>query len=355
MSRIATSAPGKLILFGEYAVLEGEPATVMAVDRRARVLLEPSGSARFSVTAPGLISEPAVFVIGEDGRLDWLDSDPEAVARLSLVRQLLAAMRKLGMLGPRSPVPFAAELDTRAFFLETAGRRRKLGLGSSAALTAALASALAGWCGRSDLLEQPLEWLRALLTLHREFQGGHGSGVDLAASVFGGTLRYRLDQAGAVAEAEAIELPDELHLVCLWTGRAASTADFLARLEESRRSGPAAVNAALERLGAASRSAVDGLNAARVGDVLACVDEFSEGLVELGRAARLDILSDAHVELRELATRSGVHYKPSGAGGGDIGIALSDDTDALARLTAAARTEGFVPLDLSVDSTGLVA
>jgi phosphomevalonate kinase len=33
----AASAPGKLILTGEYAVLFGAPALVMAVDRRATV------------------------------------------------------------------------------------------------------------------------------------------------------------------------------------------------------------------------------------------------------------------------------------------------------------------------------
>jgi phosphomevalonate kinase len=353
MSRIATSAPGKLILFGEYAVLEGEPATVMAVDRRARVILEPSGGERFSVFAPGLIPEPASFVIAEDGRLDWVDSDSETVDRLVLVRQLLTAMTRSGMLGPRPPAPFTAELDTREFFMEAEDGRQKLGLGSSAALTAALASALAGWCGRGELLEQPLEWLRSLLALHREFQGGRGSGVDLAASVLGGTLRYRLDGSGAVAEAEAIELPDGLHLACLFTGHAASTAGYLARLDEARRRDPSAVEAALERLGAVARSAVDGLTAARVGEVLDCVDAFCEALEELGRAARLDILSEAHLKLRELATRSGVRYKPSGAGGGDIGIAFSDDADALARLESAARTAGFVPLDLTVDPTGL--
>ena len=41
MDRIEVSAPGKLILFGEYAVLFGAPAAVAAVDRRAVVTLLP--------------------------------------------------------------------------------------------------------------------------------------------------------------------------------------------------------------------------------------------------------------------------------------------------------------------------
>ncbi len=41
--RITASAPGKLVLSGEYAVLDGAPAICMAVDRRARVTISASG------------------------------------------------------------------------------------------------------------------------------------------------------------------------------------------------------------------------------------------------------------------------------------------------------------------------
>ncbi len=38
--KVIADAPGKLVLLGEYAVLEGAPGLVVAVDRRARVVLE---------------------------------------------------------------------------------------------------------------------------------------------------------------------------------------------------------------------------------------------------------------------------------------------------------------------------
>ena len=41
--RIRASAPGKLVALGEYAVLEGAPALVLAVERRAVATLERSG------------------------------------------------------------------------------------------------------------------------------------------------------------------------------------------------------------------------------------------------------------------------------------------------------------------------
>ena len=41
---IAFTAPGKVVLWGEYAVLEGAPALVMAVNRLARCTVVPRGN-----------------------------------------------------------------------------------------------------------------------------------------------------------------------------------------------------------------------------------------------------------------------------------------------------------------------
>ena len=51
---VRTSAPGKVILSGEYAVLDGAPAVVMAVDRRARVSVSAGSGDWHRVSAPGL-------------------------------------------------------------------------------------------------------------------------------------------------------------------------------------------------------------------------------------------------------------------------------------------------------------
>ena len=59
MDVIETSAPGKLVLLGEYSVLFGAPAIVAAVDRRAIVRLEGSAGDAWKVSAPGLAPGPA--------------------------------------------------------------------------------------------------------------------------------------------------------------------------------------------------------------------------------------------------------------------------------------------------------
>ena len=95
------SAPGKLLIAGEYAVLEGAPALVAAINRRARAEMRASGEAR---TEP---VSPLHLAIG-----GTLGSDTSELERL--------------------------HLDTRALFLG----QRKLGLGSSAAACVAGIAAL---------------------------------------------------------------------------------------------------------------------------------------------------------------------------------------------------------------------
>ncbi|MEZ4465078.1 MAG: hypothetical protein R3F43_11425 [bacterium] len=111
---IQTSAPGKVLLFGEYAVLDGGQALVAAVARRAHCTVEPA---------------PGVEVIGEGvGRLAWPDPSAED---LPFARALFAL---------QAPPPGRYTLESTSF--SERGGRMKLGLGSSAATTVALAAAV---------------------------------------------------------------------------------------------------------------------------------------------------------------------------------------------------------------------
>lgn len=351
--RVAVSAPGKLLLLGEYAVLRGAPAIVMAVDRRARVELEPAGSELWSIAAPPLAVEPLRFTLAADGSLRWQGGAAAGSGRLDLVERLISSMSAGGLLDAARLPPAAATLDTRALYEAGPGGMMKLGLGSSAAATVVLASALALWSGREQLLADPLRWLGSLLGLHRGLQGGRGSGADLAASLIGGVVGFRLDEHGAVAAADRLAMPEGLHLVVVWTGRSADTASMLRRLDERTAAGDAAVEAALGRLAELSRAGADAFRLGRVAAVLEVVDGFCEAMEELGHAAALPILSAELDALRGLARRHGAAFKPSGAGGGDLGIAFAADPEAAAATAAAAAAAGFRTVPLHLDPCGL--
>ena len=353
MKPVETSAPGKLVLLGEYAVLFGAPAMVAAVDRRAVVTLVPAANDRYEVTAPGLAEAPAVFDFGSEGDLEWSD---EAYGRrhFGLVARILAGLATTRNIAGDELPPFAATLDTRAFFGWQYGAPSKVGLGSSAALTVAFVSALEAWAGVDVVSHSSAGRLQAVVDLHRYVQGGAGSGVDVAASLIGGIVRYRLGDDGTVAEAVPVSLPEGLRMVLVWTGRSAKTGDFLERLGSGLEDRPCEVEPVLDELGSVS---TDGAEAVATGNLVAfleAVDAFWLALDDLGRAISMPILADEHRALRSLAESCSVHYKPSGAGGGDVGVGFTTDETAALKMAERAAFEGYRVLDLHVSPVGVV-
>ncbi len=340
---VHASAPGKLVLLGEYAVLLGHPAAVMAVDRRASVELDPAPATRWSVRAPGFAEETAEFRIDAGGGLRWLS---DAGNTFELVESVVSGMIAGSRLDPGSSGADIV-LDTRAFFDGGA----KLGLGSSAALTVALFEALARWCG-ADSPTDLVARTNRLLELHRRVQGGRGSGIDLAASLAGGVVEYRLNADGGVAVVEPIALPSGLRIVTVWTGRSVSTSAFLERLEAEMNGGTGAVADAVAELGGLAAAGIRELRTANLPAFLDRIDAFAEAMQALGDTAGLDIFSDAHRRLCTIGHETGVRVKPSGAGGGDMALAFTDDPDAAARFADRAAAAGFTPLDLTPDPVG---
>jgi len=319
--RIESTAPGKVVLWGEYAVLHGAPALVMAVNRYARCRLSATADSAWRCRSEGFTAAGETIT-----RSRLLESSPPPPAACwallwHVVRHLQAF-----------PDGGEATFDTAGFHAEG----RKLGLGSSAALCVAVYGAACGLLGRRP---EP----SAAFDIHHRLQGGKGSGIDVAAAWHGGLLRFRRG-AEPVPAAEPWSLPAGLELRFVWTGTSASTGAHLGRLGTWL---DAADGIELRDLAQASAALFD---AAALPDALA---HYVDALRALDRAAALGIFSPAHDHLHRLAIDTGVVYKPCGAGGGDIGAAFTDDADAADRFVARARQAGYLPLALETASHGL--
>lgn len=346
---IRVTAPGKMVLLGEYTVLFGAPAVVAAVNRRAAVELAPSPSSRWVVTAPGYAEGEAEFHLAGNGALQWRDEG--AASTFSVVTRLIEGLREQSLIHLEARDALELMLDTREFFETSPDGRCKLGLGSSAAMTVALITAFSAESSASNRFEGESGALQTLIDLHRQCQGGRGSGIDVAASLHGGVLRFQIDERSR-ASAEPMALPPDLHLRTFWTGASASTGVFLETLERRLAEDPAEVGDALDVLDRWSREGVGALAGGKTASFLAAVDGFWRGLEDLGRTIRMPIVSEPHLRLRQLACEFGVSYKPSGAGGGDLGVGISTEQDSLDRMCRAAREAGFQVLDLAVDPRG---
>ena len=323
-------APGKLVVLGEYAVLAGADALVMAVDRHC--------TARITTAAGSPCELEIHAAAGERVRFT-----PPARSGVAIVDAVIRAFPPAPGLGA-----WQAELDTRAFFLAGV----KLGLGSSAAALCAFAACWAAHNGRASGPARRPD-VRALIECHRAFQGGTGSGLDVAAAVTGGVIQYRLGP-GREPLISSVRLPNGVGFAGVFTGASAKTPDFVEQFERWRQACPAESRAQLAVL---KDTAEAGCAAAREGDApafLAAVERYGDELARLGRQIGREIVTSRHGEVGALARRFGVAYKTSGAGGGDLGLAFCLDEGALAAYGRAVRAAGFEWVGLGVDQDGLI-
>ena len=307
MKPVGASAPGKALLCGEYAVLDGAPAVVSAVGRRVSVAW---------TQAP--VSMP-----------------PEVEATLAL------AQRRCG------PVPGALTLDVSALQQD----RVKLGLGSSAAAAAASAGAVFATHGFE--LSEPSVTRRVFdcaLEGHASI-APQGSGVDVAASTLGGFVRF--SRIGDEVQADSLPCPDGLLIRLVWTGHAARTSELVAKvreLEGARSSVYRACMRSLHELASAFASAFERGDAH---EVLEQADAYSKAMAALGDAAGAPIVEAQLARAGALAASCSGSAKPCGAGGGDVAIAFFTDPDAARRFEVACRDEQLHPIEVSWGATGV--
>ncbi len=336
MRRIEASAPGKLVLLGEYAVLEGAPALVLAVDRRAHATLEVTDADYWEIVSPTLGWEARL-----DVRSDNVAWTGPAASELAWVATLLQQFPHAEDL-PACRV----ELDSDAFYIERAGAREKLGLGSSAALTVALLGALHALAGR------PPPTLAGCIAAHRGIQHGRGSGIDIAASLQGGLLRFRLDQDGA-PQVTACTLPEGLGWRCAYSGRPASTRAMLAQVAAWRDRDAAGYARCMHELATISSRGIDAVGRDDAAGFLASLHDYAQALARLGEASGARIASRGHRALAALAAECRTVYKSCGAGGGDVGITFAVDNERLREFSARADEAGFPVIALDMDPEGL--
>ncbi len=352
-------APGKLVIAGEYAVLEpGCGAVVTAVERTVTVRAVEDGAARIRTDggALGIAWREAggrVALAGESARLRFVASALEAA---------LCSLRMDGLCLP----PFSLEIKSDL----ADGAGRKLGMGSSAAVSVAVVAAVHALAD-TDPARRDLFRLAALAHFAAQ---GNGSGADVAASVHGGWLRY--DAAGLrwaqslVAGGEQIERvtrlrwpgpdplsmepPSGIELGVAWTGAAFSTADALNSADRYRAACPDGYADFLRRSRAGVSELVDAFRRRDAAHTISVLRGARRTLVEFGRTSGIDVEPPLLKRLADGAEAVGGAGKPSGAGGGDCAIALVPSSPRVRdALFEQWRALGATPLDLLGGAKGV--
>jgi phosphomevalonate kinase len=288
MSSFITTSPGKTVIAGEYAVLFGYRALAAAIDRKATCSFSPQESFDFFMKTIG----PPVH----------MNDHPLFIA-------VLKACSNAGFI----PHPGSYMINTEHFY--SGENHQKLGLGSSAAAMTALCKMILA----QNLVYDTNQVFTIAKNAHYEFSSESGSGIDIATSVFGGIISYQFGRAGPkINKLELAMLWD--HILFIDTNQSQDTRPFVQSVRELKKSKPDYI---LNFCQLSSSLCTLLINTNK--DIFSAIkifDNFFYLLKDLGEQARINIVTEEHIEIHSIAKTFSGSMKPSGAGGGDICLAM---------------------------------
>jgi len=302
MPAFTAVAPGKVILFGEHAVVYHRPAIAVPLSQiRARVVVEPDprgASGQVRVLAPD---------IGLDARLEELpDGHPLAVALRGVCRQLKVSRAPACQVRISSTIPVAS------------------GFGSGAAVSVALIRAFAAFLGRPLPDEQVSELAFEVEKIHH----GTPSGIDNTVITYAMPVYYQRGQPP-----QRFIIPHPFTLVIGDTGIASPTAAVVADVRRAWQANPDQYDTyfdAISRVVQSARQAIESGMNERLGRLM---QENQALLRQIGVSSpELERL----ILAAEAAGALGAKLSGAGRGGNMLALAEPERSEAVARALLAA-------------------
>ncbi|GAA5833527.1 hypothetical protein JCM3766R1_002566 [Sporobolomyces carnicolor] len=371
-----TSAPGKVILFGEHAVVHGVTAVAGSIDLRCYCLATSRSDGVISLDLPDLAysqswevqslpwekirssaqkaprsddvpdQELLTLLANSYVKPDVLKAVQAAQAFLYLYMNLCGTSRPAQSYSVRSSLPISA------------------GLGSSAAYSVAVASSLLYTHGilpapsqAADISREHADVVNAWAFLAEKVIHGTPSGVDNTVATLGGAIAFRKAVKGRDGSLDTINGFKGLNFLLTDTQVPRDTKTLVAGVAKRKLEEPDTINPLMTSIQTISDVAQRTLasttlsRADQLAELNRLIDQNHQHLVSLGvgHAALEAVRSTTKAEPWRLST------KLTGAGGGGCAVTILPDefsAELLTDLKQALSTAGFVPYSTVVGGRG---
>lgn len=317
--KVTVSAPGKLMLMGEHAVVYGRPCIVTAIDQRMKVSIE-------------FIDEFLMILNARNMQLSKYQKSLSEIGRGEIPKEAKFVEYAVYNFLQKYKIEKGVSISTVSEFSEN------IGFGSSSAVSVGVIKALSELM-QSKLSNKELFDLSYKTVLDVQ---GKGSGFDAAAALYGGTLYFQT--GGKIIESLPV---DDMSLVVGYSGVKADTVSMMNLVSEKMKNykeGVEKIFDSIAKLVEEGRKAILEKDWERLGTLM---DYNQNYLEDLGVSTdKLNLMIDT-------AKKAGAYgAKLSGAGGGDCMIALVSE-ERRSIVEDAIKTVGGEIMYVSINAQGV--
>ncbi|MDI6591472.1 MAG: mevalonate kinase [Patescibacteria group bacterium] len=323
MKKIVVSAPGKLMLFGEHAVVYNRPCLVGAVNQRLFVEAEKISEKKIFISAPDLkISDFSVSLN---------DLNKEQPKEVKFVLETVKNFFQKYNIESGLKIKTESQISS------------EYGFGSSSAVTVCSIKALSGLF-QIEMKEKEIFDLayKTVLALQDV-----GSGFDIGAAIYGGVI-YFLTGGKIIEPLKVKDIP----LIVGYTGFKTSTSEIVKQVKAEMEKNPEYYENLYNQIAQIiekAKAAMENSNWPEIGKLMSenqeILRKFKTPSKEYG------VSSEIIEKLIDACQKAGAFgAKLSGAGVGDCIIALGEDKEKIEKAISQA---GGRPVSVKIDYQGL--
>jgi len=329
-NEIQVSIPGKVVISGEYAVLDGALAIVSTLKQKVNITIQKSDK-NHNIYTTSVLQGVFPFTMDDDANVLWLEANPGVFG--------LVLQHAFKILKPKLKENLWIAVDSSEFFRTTKdGTAIKLGIGSSAAVSVGITQALSQY---QDIRSSPENLLTQANSIHQGLQGIQGSGIDVTCCFADqGVIECTKDSVKNHTWS-ILNWPNGLHLKALTTSEYGSTYRLVANYQRASNLYPKEFRSALDQFLDITQSLSNAWKSEDVDLIIDLLSAYDAQIKKLDKIGDIGIYTQVHADIQNIASTHNVFYKPSGAGGGDIGLAFSSSLDALSDFSDAIGTDAW--------------